>query len=105
MRPNQSELDRFLGLKDRRGHSLMQGDDAGKGPQRGDALGNPGRMLEYRGEGSDEILRGNRIEPLEGNHGDTGATLPVPGSMGWVAIQCRAISTRRQTHTCSCART
>ena len=84
MCPNQGELQFALGLQHRLAQGRMQRNDATERPQRGDALRNPGRMLEYRREYRDELARGCRVELRERNHGeaDSIAGPAVPGSKG-----------------------
>ena len=101
------ELQRLLGLKDRLAHGLMQGNALAKGRNAATRSGTQGECSNIEASAATKSRAEMRIESLERYHGSTGSTAdpPASGPKGCVAIQCRAISTRRQIHTRSCAPT
>src|SRR5262249_28155618 len=73
-----------------------------------DALRYPRRALENARQGCDKLVRGQRVELAKRNHGCLSALCvvelgPALDAGGCTDIQCRAMSIRRQTHTCSCS--
>ena len=102
MRTNERQLFIRGCLLDGRAHRPVQLESRAERAQRRDALGHPAGALKDARQRCRELRCRERVELLERNHGGNYFFAVLAG--GWVAIQCRAISIRRQTQTPSCSR-